>query len=150
MRLKHAYYITCTDVVRDRQNNEITEIHCTYDPASRGGWTDDGRKVKGTLHWVSASHALNAEVRLYDHLFTRENPEDSEEGEDFLAYINPHSLEILRSCKAEPSLAYASKEDHFQFLRQGYFCLDSHDGGNRTASLRDTWARIERSQSRSR
>jgi len=154
VRLKHAYYITCTDVIRDRQTNDITEIHCTYDPASRGGWTEDGRKVKGTLHWVSAAHARNVEVRLYDHLFTRENPEESEEGEDFLAFINPHSLEIRSGCKAEPSLADARTEDHFQFLRQGYFCLDSRDSGkdrlvfNRTVSLRDTWARIERSLSR--
>jgi glutaminyl-tRNA synthetase len=153
VRLKYAYYITCIDIIKDEQTGRIKEIHCTYDPASRGGWTDDGRKVKGTLHWVSAAHALEAEVRLYDHLFTRENPEESESGEDFLSYINAHSHEVIRACKIEPSLAKAKTEDRFQFLRQGYFCLDNRDSRpeslvfNRTASLRDTWARIERSQS---
>ncbi len=154
VRLKHAYYITCTDVIRDPETGEISEIHCTYDPKSRGGWTDDGRKVKGTLHWVSIEHAIDAEVRLYDHLFTKENPEATAEGEDFLSNLNPESLTVLHGCKIEPGLRDARPEERFQFLRQGYFCADSKDFTgdkpvfNRTVSLRDSWARIERSQER--
>lgn len=139
VRLKHAYYITCTDVVRDPTSGEIVEVHCTYDPESRGGWTADQRKVKGTLHWVSAAHAIPAEVRLYDHLFMEENP-----GED--ATINPNSIITLTGCKVEPSLAQAVKGDRFQFLRQGYFCLDQDSTKdrlifNRTVGLRDSWAK---------
>jgi glutaminyl-tRNA synthetase len=152
VRLKHAYYITCVDVIKDPSSGEIIELHCTYDPKSRGGWSDDGRKVKGTLHWVSAPHAVNAEVRLYDHLFDRQNPDETEDGEDFLSTLNSQSLEILKECKVEPSLVNATAEERYQFLRQGYFCVDSEDAKpdalvfNRTVSLRDTWARIERSQ----
>jgi glutaminyl-tRNA synthetase len=106
VRLKHAYYITCTDVVQDNQTGVVTELHCTYDPQTRGGWSKDGRKVRGTLHWVSAAHALESEVRLYDHLFTKPNPDEAAEGEDFKSYLNPNSLEILDSCKLEPSLEF--------------------------------------------
>jgi len=154
VRLKHAYYITCNDVIKDPQTGEISEIHCTYDPKSRGGWTDDGRKVKGTLHWVSVNQSINAEVHLYNHLFLQENPEATEEGKDFLSVLNPDSLEVLRDCKVEPGLIEATIEERYQFLRQGYFCLDSKDSNshslvfNRTVPLRDTWARIERSQAK--
>ncbi len=152
VRLKHAYYITCEKVIKDPANGEITELHCTYDPKSRGGWTDDGRKVKGTLNWVSAQHAVNAEVRLYEHLFLKENPGDIKEGEDFNSYLNPDSLKVLKQCKVEPGLVHASVQNRYQFLRQGYFVVDSKDSKpdalvfNRTVSLRDSWARIERSQ----
>ncbi len=149
VRLKHAYYITCVDVVKDEHTGEVVELHCTYDPETRGGWSEDGRKVRGTLHWVSADHALEAEVRLYDHLFTKENPDDVEEGSDFTANLNPNSLEVLPSCRVEPSLVNVAPGDRFQFLRLGYFCVDSDssDGAlvfNRTATLRDTWAKIAR------
>jgi glutaminyl-tRNA synthetase len=152
VRLKHAYYITCEKVIRDPASGEIIELHCTYDPKSYGGWTDDGRKVKGTLHWVSAGHAVNAEVRLYEHLFLKENPDDTKEGEDFHSYLNPESLVVLTECKVEPGLIHASAQNRYQFLRQGYFVVDSKDSKpdalvfNRAVSLRDSWARIERSQ----
>ena len=150
VRLKHAYYITCVGVVKDEQTNEVIELHCTYDPESRGGWTPDNRKVRGTLHWVSAAHALKAEVRLYDRLFTKENPL-GEDGSDFLDYLNPDSLEMLTSCQIEPGLAGATPGSRYQFLRMGYFCVDPDSSGdrlvfNRTVSLRDTWARIQRAQ----
>jgi len=137
-------------VVKD-QHGKVIELHCTYDPQTRGGDSPDGRKVKGTLHWVSASHSLEAEVRLYDRLFTVENPLDVEEGEDFMASLNPNSLETLTSCRVEPSLADAPPGSRYQFERQGYFCVDpdSTDGKlvfNRTVSLRDTWAKIEEKQ----
>jgi glutaminyl-tRNA synthetase len=150
VRLKHAYYVTCTDVKKDEATGEILELHCSYDPDTRGGWSSDGRKVRGTLHWVSASHALDAEVRLYDHLFTRENPD---EVEDFLENINTESLQVLEGARVEPSLRDAVPGDRFQFLRQGYFCVD-YDSSmerfvvNRTATLRDTWAKIEKAQGR--
>ncbi|MGD8540329.1 MAG: glutamine--tRNA ligase/YqeY domain fusion protein [Candidatus Aminicenantes bacterium] len=154
VRLKHAYYVTCTDVVKDGKTGEITEIHCTYDPETRGGWSEDGRRVKGTLHWVSAEHAIDAEVRLYDHLFTLEDPSDVPEGTNFKDYLNPESLEIVTSCKMEPCLAEANPGDRFQFLRQGYFSTDPDSTKetpvfNRTVSLRDTWAKIEKSLKRS-
>jgi glutaminyl-tRNA synthetase len=150
VRLKHAYYIRCESVVKDKETGKAVELHCTYDPESRGGVTPDGRRVEGTLHWVSAAHAIPAEVRLYDHLFTRALPE--EEGADFKEYLNPHSLEILSSCRVEPSLSQAAPGSRYQFLRQGYFCVDAKDSSpgklffNRTVSLRDTWAKIEREQ----
>jgi glutaminyl-tRNA synthetase len=156
VRLKHAYYITCTDVIKDDPTGEVTELHCTYDPQTRGGWSKDGRKVRGTLHWVSAAHALESEVRLYDHLFTKPNPDEAAEGEDFKSYLNPNSLEILDSCKLEPSLAQAVPGSRYQFLRLGYFCVDSRDSSqerpvfNRTVTLRDTWAKIEKAQQRKR
>ncbi|MGD8474863.1 MAG: glutamine--tRNA ligase/YqeY domain fusion protein [Anaerolineae bacterium] len=150
VRLKHGYYITCQEAIKD-ENGEVVELRCTYDPESRGGSTPDGRKVRGTLHWVSAAHALDAEVRLYDHLFNKRDPSDVEEGEDFKDGINPDSLETLRGCKVEPSLADAEPGSRFQFLRLGYFCMDPDTTDNalvfnRTTTLRDTWARIERAQ----
>jgi len=149
VRLKHAYYITCEHLVKDAKTGEINEIHCSYDPDTRGGWSQDGRKVMGTLHWVSASHAVDAEIRLYDHLFTVENPNEVEAGTDFKDYLNPESLVSLTNCKVEPGLQSASPGDRYQFLRQGYFCVDpdSCQGKlvfNRTVSLRDTWAKIEK------
>jgi glutaminyl-tRNA synthetase len=151
IRLKHAYYIRCVGVVKDSAG-EILELHCTYDPGTRGGWSEDGRKVKGTSHWVSAAQAQNAEVRLYDKLFNRENPDDLEGGGDFTENLNPDSLQILTGCRVEPGLREAKPGDRFQFLRQGYFCLDPDTTAeklvfNRTVSLRDTWAKIEKSQS---
>jgi len=127
---------------------EVTEIHCTYDPATRGGNAPDGRKVKSTIHWVSAAHAIDAEVRLYDNLFTRENPGDESEGLDFTAYLNPKSLEVLTGCKLEPALAGAAVGNRYQFERLGYFCVDldtspANPVFNRTVALRDTWAKIE-------
>jgi glutaminyl-tRNA synthetase len=153
VRLKHAYYVTCEEVVKDEETGEVVELRCTYDPKSRGGWTEDGRKVRGTLHWVSAAHAVDAEVRLYGHLFTKPDPYDVEEGQDFLANVDANSLEILAGCKVEPSLVKAEPGDRFQFLRLGYFCvdLDSSESKlviNRTVTLRDTWARIEKAQKR--
>ncbi|MCQ9205559.1 MAG: glutamine--tRNA ligase/YqeY domain fusion protein [Omnitrophica bacterium] len=150
IRLKHAYYIKCERVVKDEKTGEIIELHCTYDPESRGGGTKDGRKVKGTLHWVSVSQALGAEIRLYDHLLTKANPSEEKEGSDFKNYLNPNSLQILANCQLEPSLANAAPGTRYQFLRQGYFCVDSVDSSakklifNRTVSLRDTWAKIEK------
>jgi len=150
VRLKHAYYVKCVDVVKDEKTGEVVELRCTYDPETRGGWSKDGRMVKGTLHWVSASYSLEAEVRLYDHLFTKPDPGDVEEGKDFQTYLNPKSLETLISCRAEPSLKEAKPGSRYQFLRQGYFCVDPDSSPdslvfNRTTSLRDTWARIEKS-----
>jgi len=154
VRLMNACLITCIGVIKDDETGEILEIRCTYDPESLGGQAPDGRKVKGTLHWVSASHAVDAEVRLYDHLFSVDNPEELEEGMDFTSNINPDSLQVLSNCKLEPALAGAKPGDRFQFVRKGYFFVDPVDskGGklvfNRTVSLRDTWAKIqERSQS---
>jgi len=149
IRLKHAYYIKCERVVKDEDTGEVIRLHCTYDPETRGGWSSDGRKVKGTSHWVSAAHAVKAEVRLYDQLFLKENPNDEKEGKTFKDYLNPQSLEVLSDCMVEPGLAQAQPGDRFQFLRQGYFCVDpdSTEGKlifNRTVSLRDTWARIEK------
>ena len=152
-RLKHAYYIKCERVVKDENTGEVIELHCTYDPETRGGWSDDGRKVRGTLHWVSARHSLKADVRLYDHLFTKENANDVEEGEDFTANLNPNSLEVLTSCQIEPSLADTKPGNRYQFLRTGYFCVDPDSSDqklvfNRTVSLRDTWAKIQAQQKR--
>jgi glutaminyl-tRNA synthetase len=148
VRLKHAYYITCEKVIKDEKTGEIIELHCTYDPGSRGGWTSDNRRVKGTLHWVTAQHAVKVEVRLYDHLFTQEDPDQMEEGKTFIDNLNPNSLEVLTGCLAEPGLAEVKSGDLFQFMRQGYFCADpdSKPGKpvfNRAVSLRDTWAKIE-------
>ncbi len=150
VRLKHAYYVTCTGVVKNESTGEIREVHCTYDPDTRGGWSEDGRKVRGTLHWVSAEHALDAEVRLYDVLFTKENPDEVGEGADFRDNLNPDSLEVLNGVKVERSLGDAEAGRRYQFLRQGYFCADpdSRNNGlvfNRTVTLRDTWAKIEKS-----
>jgi glutaminyl-tRNA synthetase len=149
VRLRYGYLITCTGVVKDEKSGEIVEVHCTYDPATRGGNTPDGRRVKSTIHWVSAAHAIDAEVRLYDHLFSRENPGEEGEGEDFTAGLNPHSLEVLSGCKLEPSLKDAPAGSRYQFERLGYFCVDpdSAEGKlvfNRTVALRDAWAKIEK------
>jgi len=151
VRLKHAYYVTCTGVVMDPASGEITELRCSYDPQSRGGWTQDGRKVLGTLHWVSAPHAVEAEVRLYERLFVRENPGETEEGVDYKQYVNPHSLEVLTGCLVEPGLKGAAPGSRYQLLRQGYFCVDPDSQAerpvfNRTVTLKDSWAKIERSQ----
>lgn len=148
VRLKHAYYIKCEKVVKDERTGEVVELHCTYDLQTRGGWSRDGRIVRGTLHWVSAPHSLKAEVRLYERLFLKEDPAGEAE-EDFKNHLNPKSLEVLTGCQVEPSLGNAKPEDRFQFLRLGYFCLDPDSSVdwlafNRTVSLRDTWAKIEK------
>ena len=150
VRLRGGYFITCTSVVKDGKG-EVVEVHCTYDPATRGGNAPDGRKVKATIHWVSASHAAGAEVRLYDNLFTKENPNEIEEGQDFTANLNPHSLQVLTGCKLEPSLANAAAGSRYQFERLGYFCVDPDSSPgktvfNRTVALKDTWAKIEKGQ----
>jgi len=149
VRLRYGYLITCTSVVKDANGN-VTEIHCTYDPATRGGNTPDGRKVKATIHWVSAKHAVDAEVRIYETLFTVPNPDDVPEGKDFTANLNPKSLEVIRG-KIEPSLANAVPGTRYQFERLGYFAVDpdSKSGApvfNRTVALKDTWAKIEKKQ----
>ena len=148
VRLRNAYFITAQSVVKDADGNVI-EVHCTYDPLSRGGNSPDGRKVKSTIHWVSAAHALSAEIRLYDKLFTKPNPSDVAEGEDVLSNLNPNSLEVLTGAKLEPSLAAATAGERFQFERVGYFCVDpdsrpGHLVFNRTLPLKDTWAKIEK------
>ncbi|MCE5243332.1 MAG: glutamine--tRNA ligase/YqeY domain fusion protein [Syntrophobacteraceae bacterium] len=151
VRLRYAYFITCVGVVRDEKTGEIIELRCTYDPATRGGGAPDGRQVKATLHWVSAEHAVDAEVRLYDHLFLAENPGDVKDDEDFRKHLNPNSLEVLTSCKLEPSLRDAAPGNPYQFERQGYFCADTVDSTreslvfNRTTTLRDTWAKVSKS-----
>lgn len=148
VRLKYAYLVKCVSFVKDEKTGEILEVHCTYDPDSKGGSTPDGRKVKGTLHWVSAKHAIDAEVRLYESLFTVPNPDDEEEGKTFIDYYNPNSLQVLTSCKLEPSLAEAKPGDRFQFLRLGYFVVDIKDSTkehlvfNRIVNLKDTWSKI--------
>ena len=150
IRLKDAYYITCTGVVKDEGTGEVVELQCTYDPETRGGQSADGRKVRGTSHWVSADHALDAEVRLYGHLFLKHDPSDNKDGEDFTAYLNPDSLETLTGCRVEPGLTGALPGSSYQFLRQGYFCVDSVDSSptklvfNRTVPLRDSWAKVEK------
>jgi glutaminyl-tRNA synthetase len=151
VRLRYAYYIKCERAIKDADTGEIIELRCTYDPKTRGGWSPDGRKVKGTLHWVSAHHFKEAQVRLYDRLFNTENP-GAEKEEDFRTHLNPNSLEVLKSCKIEPSLAAAAAGDYYQFERLGYFCTDAVDSApnrlvfNRTTTLRDTWAKIEKKQ----
>jgi glutaminyl-tRNA synthetase len=139
-------------VIKD-ENGQVVELRCTYDPATRGGDAPDGRKVKSTLHWVSAAKALEAEVRLYDHLFTKENPDETAEGEDFKSNLNPNSLEILNSCRIEPSVVTAEPLSRYQFERLGYFCVDKDSTKeklifNRTVTLRDTWAKIQKKQTK--
>ncbi|GKT09567.1 glutamine--tRNA ligase/YqeY domain fusion protein [Desulforhabdus sp. TSK] len=152
VRLRYAYYITCKEVVKDEKTGEIIELRCTYDPQTRGGDSPDGRKVKATLHWVSAAHAIQAEVRLYDHLFSVPNPADEKDGQDFMAHLNPKSLEVLPVCRVEPSLKGAPAGSRYQFERQGYFCVDLNDSTpdkpvfNRTVTLRDTWAKIVKAE----
>ena len=151
VRLRYGYFLTCTGLVKDEKTGEVLEIHCTYDPATRGGNAPDGRKVKSTIHWVSAPHAVDAEVRLYDNLFTCEDPGETGEGQDFTANINPKSLETLADCKLEPSLRGASEGGRYQFERLGYFCADADSAPgkpvfNRTVALRDAWAKIQKAQ----
>jgi glutaminyl-tRNA synthetase len=146
VRLRYGYFIKYQDVVKDEEGN-ILEIHCTYDPETRGGYAPDGRKVRGTIHWVSVPHAIEAEIRLYDRLFVKENPLDTEEGKTYLDYLNPDSLQVLNGCKLEPGLADAAPGERFQFERKGYFCVDKdstpeHLVFNRTVTLRDSWAKI--------
>ena len=154
VRLRYAYYIKCEQVIKDEQTGKVIELRCTYDPATKGGWSSDGRKVRGTLHWVSAPHAIKAEVRLYDRQFIIENLTEDKAGADFMNYLNPNSLEILTSCRVEPGLASAKPESRYQFERLGYFCVDSvdsHEGAlvfNRTATLRDSWAKIEKKEAK--
>jgi len=147
VRLRYGYFITCTSVTKNPQG-EVVEVHCTYDPETRGGNAPDGRKVKSTIHWVSADHALNAEVRLYETLFTKEDPDDVEEGHDFTDNLNPRSVEILTGVKLEPSVAGAAPGTRYQFERLGYFCVDPESTRqnpvfNRTVTLKDAWAKIE-------
>jgi glutaminyl-tRNA synthetase len=147
VRLRRAYFITCTEVIKDTAGT-IVELRCTYDPETRGGESPDGRRPKATLHWVSAAHAVPVEVRLYDRLFSVEDPERADDGKTFVDFLNPNSLEVLRGCLAEPSVANAAVLDRFQFERLGYFCVDqdSRPGAlvfNRTVSLRDAWAKIQ-------
>ncbi len=151
VRLRYAYYITCVNVVKDEKTGEVVELHCTHDPATRGGDSPDGRKVKSTLHWVSAPHSLEAEVRLYDRLLTVQKPSDESEDADYKDYLNPDSLQVLTSCRVEPSLEGAAPGSRYQFERQGYFCVDYDSSDkklifNRAVSLRDTWAKIEKAQ----
>ena len=150
VRLRYAYFITCVSVVKDERTGEVVELRCTYDPETRGGQAPDGRKVKATIHWVSAAHSLEAEVRLYDRLFTVEKPDEAQDGSDYRTYLNPDSLVTLTACRVEPNLVDAGPGSQFQFERQGYFCVDSADSSpgalvfNRTVSLRDSWAKIEK------
>ena len=150
MRLRYGYFITCTSVVKN-DKGEVVEVHCTYDPATRGGNAPDGRKVKATIHWVSAAHAVDAEVRIYDNLFLKEDPSDVKEGQDVLDNLNPNSLEVITDAKLEPSLANAAVGTRYQFERLGYFSVDpdSKPGKpvfNRTVALKDAWARVEKKQ----
>jgi glutaminyl-tRNA synthetase len=149
VRLKYAYLITCAGVIKDPKTGEVIEVHCTYDPATRGGNAPDNRKVKSTIHWVSAAHALEAEVRLYENLFTKEDPNDVEEGADFMSNVNRDSLEVLTSCRMEPLLAGAAPGSRYQFERIGYFCVDPDTTQeklvfNRIVSLRDDWVKIQK------
>jgi glutaminyl-tRNA synthetase len=152
VRLRYAYYITCVAVIRDETTGEIVELRCTYDPESRGGSSPDGRRVRGTLHWVSAAHSVTAEVRLYQQLFLKADPDDDSDGTEFTDNLNPASLEILTGCQLEPGLSAAPPGSIFQFERQGYFCVDSVDSNperlvfNRAVALRDSWAKIARNQ----
>ena len=150
VRLRYAYFITCVDVIKDKITGEVVELHCTYDPATRGGDAPDGRRVKSTMHWVSANQTIDAEVRLYDNLFTKRDPSEVEEGTDFKSNLNPKSLETLTACKLEPGLKSVAPGSRCQFERLGYFCADTVDSSaeklvfNRTVSLRDTWAKISK------
>jgi glutaminyl-tRNA synthetase len=148
VRLRYAYFITCEKAIKDERGN-IVELHCTYDPATRGGDAPEGRKVKATLHWVSAQHAVDAEARLYDHLCRIEDLSEVPEGEDWKDYLNPKSLEALAACRLEPSLAAAEPGSQWQFERLGYFCVDpdSRPEGlvfNRSVTLKDAWAKIQK------
>ncbi len=147
VRLRYACLITCKEVIQD-ESGDVIELRCTWDPASRGGNAPDGRSVRGTLHWVSAAHAVDAEALLYDRLFQTEDPMDVPEGQDFVANLSPNSLEVLRGCKLEPSLGAAQPGARYQFERMGYFCADEEGAGgrrwNRTVTLKDSWAKLEK------
>ena len=148
VRLRYGYFITAKSVVKN-DKGEVVEVHCTYDPATHGGNAPDGRKVKSTIHWVSAAHAIDAEVRIYDKLFTKEDPNQVDEGQEFTANLNPNSLEVITQAKLEPSLANAPVAGQYQFERLGYFCVDpdsrpGHLVFNRTVALKDTWAKVEK------
>jgi glutaminyl-tRNA synthetase len=150
VRLRYGYFVTCKSVVKN-DKGEVVEVHCTYDPATRGGNAPDGRKVKATIHWVAVASAIDAEVRIYENLFLKENPSEVEEGKDVLDNLNPNSLEIIADAKLEPSLANAAAGNRYQFERLGYFCVDpdSKPGQaifNRTIALKDTWAKVEKKQ----
>lgn len=148
VRLRYAYYIKCVDVIKDKETDKVIEVRCTYDPETKGGWAEDGRKVKGTLHWVSEKHSVRTEVHLYDRLFDKASPDSEKAESDFTKYLNPNSLEILTNCFMEPSMQSAKPESRYQFERLGYFCVDARDSSdeklvfNRTVTLRDTWAKI--------
>ena len=150
MRLRCGYFIKCTGLQKDEKTGTIKEVHCTYDPLTRGGDSPDGRKVKATIHWVSCRHAIKARVRLYDVLFTKRDPSDLPEGADFTINLNPNSVEVLDACAVEPSLRDAAAASKYQFERLGYFCVDTKDSipgmpvFNRIVTLRDTWAKIEK------
>ena len=150
VRLRYAFFVTCIDVIKDEKSGEVVELRCTYDPATRGGDAPDGRKVKATLHWVSAAHAVDADVRLYDRLFSKANPDEKEDGKTYMDFINPEALEVLHGCKLEPCLADASPGFFCQFERMGYFCVDAKDSKpgelvfNRTVTLRDAWAKLKK------
>jgi glutaminyl-tRNA synthetase len=150
VRLRYAYFIKCVNVIKDEKTGEVVELHCTYDPETRGGDAPDGRKVKATLHWVSAPHSLKTTVRLYEHLFLKANPSEERDQGDFKDYLNPDSVQVLTSCRVEPSLADADPESRYQFERLGYFYVDPVDSSgkilifNRTVTLRDTWAKIQK------
>jgi glutaminyl-tRNA synthetase len=152
VRLRYAYIIKCVELIKDPISGAIKELRCTYDPETKSGSSQSKRKVKATIHWVSATHAITAEVRLYDHLFTKEDPDDVPEGSDWLGNLNPKSMERLTDCRIEPCLASAKPGERFQFERLGYFCVDSEDSSadklafNRTVTLRDSWAKIEKSE----
>jgi glutaminyl-tRNA synthetase len=154
VRLKHAYLVTCTRVVKDDRTGDVVELHCEHDAGSHGGEAPDGRKVRGTIHWVSAEHAAEAEIRLFDHLLVEEPAGESRPPADFLEQLNPASLTALTGCRVEPGLAGAAAGERYQFLRQGYFCVDTKDSRpgapvfNRTVSLKDTWAKIEKNLAR--
>jgi glutaminyl-tRNA synthetase len=150
VRLRYGYFITCSSVVKN-ERGEVVEVHCIYDPATRGGNATDGRKVKGTIHWVSAAEAIEAEVRIYENLFSKENPSEVVDGQDFTANLNPNSLEVITHAKLEPSLANAATGNRYQFERLGYFCIDPDSAPgrpvfSRTVALKDTWAKLERKQ----
>ena len=151
MRLRYAYFIKCTEVIKDEKTGEAVELRCTYDPATKGGNAPDGRRVKATLHWVSADHAIEAEARLYDHLFLDENPDAGDQAADWKDNLNPDSLVTIKPCYVEPSTAGLKPGDRVQFERLGYFCLDPDSTDttpvfNRTATLRDTWAKIRKAK----
>jgi glutaminyl-tRNA synthetase len=154
VRLRYGYFVTCTGLTRN-DKGEVAEVHCRYDPATRGGNAPDGRRVKSTIHWVSAAHAVDAEVRLYDRLFSKPDPNEVEAGQDFTSNLNPDSMEVVGGAKVEPSLATPALEEHYQFERIGYFCVDQDSTPgkpvfNRTVALKDTWAKIEKGQRENR